>query len=219
MSPHAPVLVAAAECSPSAEVALERVVGRVVVVGRDTGVAEIEAVAASERVVWLPAWSRVDAELAGAIAEWMRIPPSQPRCACVRRELAVDGATLSLGPAVLLSTPGAVRLLGGEPRPRRGVDRTGLGRLRLDAPRTLAEHLAAINEETSAEARRRRDAGLRPSWRGLTVEPLLVLARAALTARGPARISRPRAVLEAYRGALLAAKLWELVHVDGRDRR
>jgi hypothetical protein len=219
MSARGLVAVCWGEPAPEAASALGEITERTVAVAPGADPSEVERLAAAKPVLWLPASARIEPPLAAAIGAWLEDAAASPRVAFARCGLEAGPVEVPLPRVLLLSTPGALRIVAGEPQPCRGVASSTLPvRLRWCAPASLSAHLMAINAETNLRARRLNDAGALPSWTGLTLRPLLVLAPAVLCARGPRRLALPRAVLEAYREVLLTAKLWELRHVSPLGR-
>jgi hypothetical protein len=220
MSGRPPIAISTGEPLPVRARELASIAERIVIVGPETRLAEIEALAATERAIWLPPWTVGDPALAAAIGEWLGQAGDAPQVALARRELVFGEVAIPLPRFVLLSTPGAVRVGGDLPAPRPAIPRTTIGaRLRMRPPATLSEHLLAINRQTSEAALLSRDAGLRPTWSALWLRPTILVARALVGARGARRLALPRAVLEAYRGVLVNAKLWELCAASGAEPR
>lgn len=134
--------------------------------------------------------------------------------------LLVDGAELPLERRIVLSAPGAVRLHGGELHPAPGARGVELdARWVLRPPAHLADHLAAVNAQSGHAARLLFLAGAEPTLRSLALRPCRSLVRSLAGVRGERRLALPRAVLEAYRDVLTAAKLWELGHPDAMGSR
>lgn len=175
---------------------------------------ELEAALAGDEadVLWLPPWACVDDALLAAVAAFREAARGGAlRVARARLRLRVARAAIDLPePHVLLSTPGAARLDGERPVPGPGAALDELpAPLVLDLPATLAEHVAAMNEQTSLAARLRDASGAAASWRDLTVRPAGFLVRALAAVHGSRREALPRIVIEAYRQVLVGAKLWE----------
>ncbi|HZR83085.1 MAG TPA: hypothetical protein VFD92_18465 [Candidatus Binatia bacterium] len=214
--PEAPVAEARA--------ALARLARGLLVPGEDASLEDIERLAARETLLWLPSWATLDDHLIAAITAWLAAGERAPggaggggrpaACATAPVVLVADGVEMPLPAAVVASRAGSIALAGGEPRPRAEAAVATLSApVRRRAPDTLSEHLIAINRQTTAAARLLRDAGPSPDLGALVGPPLALLARALAGARGERRRALPRAVLEAYRGILVAAKTWELREV------
>ena len=183
------------------------------------GPGELEAAIAGAFAVWLPPFAIADAEMADAIATFRARGTDRARVGWCGARLIAEDVEIRLPATVAVSSPGAVSLRGPDPRPRRGAIREELGATwRMHPPPTLSAHLDAVNRQSGEVARLLHLSGVRPSRRELALRPLLFLARAMLGARSRRNASAPRAVLEAYRRVLVAAKLWERTEGDS-DRR
>lgn len=172
--------------------------------------AEIE----SRHVLWLPAFAELTPGVAARVTAWLASADASPRVAHAAVRLRCGATTIPLrARQLVLSSPGAVDLIGDTPHARPGVRDGDLGEpWEVSLPADLNAHLEAVNLQTSAAARLRHAAGERTSWRSLTLAPLGIFARGLGGVRGSRREAVPRLVIEAYREVLVAAKLWELAH-------
>jgi hypothetical protein len=196
--------------SPGTERLADGLGAAIVGVNTPADVARAADIGARASVVWAHPWTRPTAELCRSIADLFSTPSA--RIAQVRRRLVWREGSLSLGRALVASTPGSVSLAGDRPIARDQAAVTELAaELLLDAPASLEAHLAEINADTSLAV------GLGcgeddPPWvRGLLWSPMSFALRALVTARGPRRAALPRIALEAYRQTLFTAKLWERI--------
>lgn len=200
------------------ETSLHAALGGDVILARDASSPAdlLQRARASERpVLWLPAWAQVSSALVDGIAAWRaadsggaaRVARVRVARSCGPRA-AFGGETI-----VLLSSPGAVLLDGEAPRPAAGARIEELATaLEIRLPEDLTQHLAGVNEQSTLAARLRHAAGREATWSDLSWRPVLHAVRALASASGARREALPHAVIEAYRGVLAAAKLWELAH-------
>lgn len=188
-----------------------------------------------DAVLWLPAWARLDERAASEVRAWLErmaagdvVPgtatgladagaAARPSVARARLHLVSREATLLLRePRVVLSSPGAVDVVGEVPAPRAGALVEELATpWDLVLPPSLDEHLAAVNRQSGVAARLRFAAGVRPAWRDLAWTPVASVLRDLVRLDGSRRAGLPRLVVEAYREVLVSAKLWELRHGAG----
>jgi len=161
------------------------------------------------RIVWLHPWTRDAPSLAPAARQWFASTHA-PAVARAAERLVWGRGSISLGRAVVFSTPASCDVRGGRPVARAGATETELDRgLDLEAPLSLEAQLRAINHETSLAADLGQAADERASWRGLLWRPLWIALRGLASARGARREALPRVALEAFRETLTAVKLWE----------
>jgi hypothetical protein len=190
---------------------------------------ELDRLANDAIVLWLPHWALLEDAHVREIGAWMARAAgdatSERRAGsaggthvlCGRLMIDVGEAQFPWAAAVLASSPGGVSVRGVTPRARPGAIRAELPTaVPIHPPRTLSLHLVEVNRQTSVAARLCDLAGERPGVARLAVEPLWRLASALWRTRGPRRTALSRAALEAYRGTLTVAKLWERRMVRSR---
>ncbi|HYC24066.1 MAG TPA: hypothetical protein VEI94_15245 [Candidatus Bathyarchaeia archaeon] len=175
-------------------------------------IADLEALLGEverSNVVWLHPWTRDAASLAPAARQWFASARA-PAVARAAERLVWGRGSISLGRAIVFSTPASCEVRSGRPVARSGATETGLDRgLDLEAPLSLEAHLRAINDATSLAADLGQAAEERASWRGLLWRPLWIALRGLVSARGARREALPRIALEAFRETLTTVKLWE----------
>jgi len=213
------VIVALAGAAPALPPGWPIVVRRVVAASAFGSPHELAAAADLEHanVLWLPPWAALTPVVVASVGAWLALPEPEggnPRVAHAALRLCCGSTSISFGRRhLVLSSPGAVDLVGDAPRPRaasRGSELDDVWEAGL--PDDLASHLEAVNVQSSTAARLRHAAGELTTWRALTVTPLALLARSMAGVHGSRREALPRVVIEAYRDVLVAAKLWELAH-------
>jgi hypothetical protein len=139
-----------------------------------------------------------------------------PAVLVARPILTTDEVEFPLPEEIVGATPGGFEVRASFPIPGRQAKRIALrARYALAAPASLEEHLAAIKSSSSLEARLRHRAGERATYASLLWPPSALALRGFLGARGSRRAALPRIAMESYRRVLVAAKLWEIVNVDG----
>jgi len=166
-------------------------------------------------IAWLPARLRLDAALASTVENFWKDAGRSPRVAVTELRFDSGSVRVPLGSAVVLATPAAARLSGAGLVARSGVMRIRLAEpWHVDLPDSIGAHLRAINAESTVQAELARALGERPSWRSLAVEPFVVGLRGWLRAEGQRREALTPAIVEGYRHAAAAAKLWELLYAS-----
>ncbi len=212
MSAPAPVfLVASAE-----DTAALAAIGPVLEVGDDLP-GRLASLAAEGPVVWVPARTRPDAAALDELCAWLARETQSPCGAVAPRRLRCGAGHVSLpGGVIAVRAPG-VRLLRGR------LDGRGLATCRLarawwvDAPLGLAEHLDAIDRESTQVAALRRACRETPRWPEL-VWPLLRGLPGLVRAGDARRALLTRLLLEGYGEILAAVKLKELALLRGDPR-